>query len=60
MDKLYISDIPKEYHYAQISGNTIRLYNKPSAQNETLTCYILYPEISPRFLYKNHSIIWKL
>lgn len=49
MDKLYISDIPSEYHYAQISNDYITLYNQPSAQNETLDYYRIYLNVSPGF-----------
>ena len=49
MDKLYISDIPEEYHYAQVSSDYITLYNKPSAQNETLDYYRIYYNVSPGF-----------
>lgn len=49
MDKLYISDIPSEYHYAQISGDYITLFNKPSASNETLDYYRIYFKVSPGF-----------
>ncbi len=42
MDTLYIGDIPEEYHYAQLSGDYITLYNRPSAQNTTLNYYRVY------------------
>ena len=47
MDKLYISDIPSEYHYVQLSNDYITLYNQPSAQNETLDYYRIYLNVSP-------------
>lgn len=42
-DKIYLgSDIPNGYKYAVYSSNYITLYNKPSAQGETLTYYRIY------------------
>lgn len=42
MDTLYIGDIPLDYKYATINSGYIRLFNKPSARNETLTYYQIY------------------
>lgn len=42
MDKLYIGDIPSDYHYAVFSGDYITLYNKSSGNNETLDYYRIF------------------
>lgn len=41
MDKLYIGDIPKEYHYAVYGSNYIDLYNTPNL-NTNLDYYRVY------------------
>lgn len=50
MDKLYIGDIPKDYHYAIFSDNHIDLYNQNIAQNVDLPFYRIYYN-SPGFIY---------
>lgn len=42
MDTLYIGDIPLDYHYAVFGNDYIRLYNVPSAQNQTVTYYQIF------------------
>lgn len=42
MDKLYIGNIPNDYHYAVFSNDSITLYNKSSANNEILDFYRIY------------------
>lgn len=42
MDKLYIGDIPKEYHYALFSSNYIDLFNTSNLYNGTYNFYRLY------------------
>lgn len=42
MDTLYVGDIPLNFKYAQINNGYIRLFDKPSARNETLTYYQVY------------------
>lgn len=42
-DKVYLpSDIPYGYDYGVYSNGYITLYDRPSAQNETLTYYRIY------------------
>lgn len=41
MDKLYIGDIPQEFHYAVFNNNYIELYNTSELQG-TLPCYRIY------------------
>ena len=42
MDKLYTGDIPKDYKYAVITNDYIRLYNKPYGRDETLDFYQIH------------------
>lgn len=42
MDKLYIGDIPSQYHYAVFNNGYITLYNKASGHNEILPYYRIY------------------
>lgn len=54
MDKVYLNkDIPDGYNYAEITSDYIRLYNKPSARNETLTCYTIYYNYSSDFVVES-------
>lgn len=47
-DKLYLPDnIPSDYHYAIFGNYYVTLYNKPSAQGETLDYYRIYFNYSP-------------
>lgn len=42
-DKIYIGDeIPDGYIYGNITDTYIELFNKPTFQNETATCYRIY------------------
>lgn len=50
MDTLYIGDIPTEYKYAVFGNDYITLYNKPTAQNETLPYYRIYTNYD-NFMY---------
>lgn len=50
MDKLYVGDIPKDYHYAVFSDNHIDLYNQNIAQNIDLPYYRIYLNY-PSFVY---------
>ena len=46
-DKVYIpSSVPDGFIYGQYSNDYITLYNKPDAQNETLTYYRIYYKYS--------------
>ena len=42
MDKLYIGDIPKDYKYAVITNDYIRLFNKPYGRDENLSYFQIY------------------
>lgn len=43
MDKIYIGDIPKEYHYALWGSNYVDLFNTPVlSSNDTYNYYRLY------------------
>ena len=54
MDKLYIGDIPSDFHYAEFNNNYIDLYNVPFLQaNRDYTYYRI-------FLYDNTFLYQKL
>lgn len=42
MDKLYIGDIPEEYHFAIFNNGYIDLYNTNVLHNNTYTRYRIY------------------
>lgn len=42
MDKLYIGDIPNDYHYALFNNNYIDLFNTPNLNNGTFQYYRIY------------------
>lgn len=42
MDKIYIGDIPSNYHYAIFSNYYIDLYDRPTLTNGTFTFYRIY------------------
>ena len=42
MDKIYIGDIPTDYHFARFGNGYIDLYNTEVLHNNTYTYYRLY------------------
>lgn len=54
MDKLYIGDIPSEFHYAIFYNNYIDLYNTPNLTNGTFEYYRIYKGLDG-FYYKQDS-----
>ncbi len=52
-DKIYIGDeIPDGYIYGNVTDTYIELFNKPSFQNETATCYRIYYRYSDNLVIK--------
>lgn len=57
MDKLYIGDIPLDYHYASMGDNHIDLYNTNVLQpNTTYTFYRIFMNYNNQFLYLPVSV----
>lgn len=52
MDKLYIGDIPQEYHYAQFNNNYIDLYNTSVINNNTTYTYYRVYMYDNQFMYE--------
>lgn len=50
-DKIYIgNEIPDGYIYGNITDSYIELFNKPTFQNETATCYRIYYRYSDNLI----------
>lgn len=54
MDVLYIGSIPSQYHYAVWSSDYVTLFDRPTAQNITLSYYRIYFN-APGFYYSQGS-----
>lgn len=55
MDKLYVGDIPLDYHYAQFNGDYIDLYNSPVINNNTTYDYYRIYMYDNQFMYEKLS-----
>lgn len=54
MDTLYTGNIPQDFKYAVFYDDYVRVFNEPSAQNQTLSYYDIYISY-PGFYYRTGS-----
>lgn len=57
MDKLYVGDIPQNFHYAVFSDNHIDLYDSPVLHNNTYNYYRIYKNLKGFYYTENQQVV---